>query len=245
MMADVFLDHLRRELAAFEAELDGDLAADVPGCPGWNVETLVSHVGQVHRFALLQLDAGPDAELNLDRGPAPTEIETLIPWYLEGAERLTATLANTDPDEHRPNWAGASTSHWYFRRMAQEMGVHRWDIQSAHDRVQPIDADLAADGIDELGEIFIGRVDASSLGGDRTIHLHATDEGLGDAGEWVFTLGDDEITFVHEHAKGDVAARASASDLLLMLWNRVPRTSAETFGDEALLDQFVDALGGI
>jgi uncharacterized protein (TIGR03083 family) len=245
MLADTYADHLRRELAAFEAELDGDLAAAVPGCPGWNVETLVSHVGQVHRFALLNLHAGPGADLNLDRGPAPTDVDTLIPWYLEGAERLIDTLANTDPDEHRPNWAGAPTSLWYFRRMAQEMGVHRWDIQSAHGDPEPIDATLAADGVDEVGELFTGRIDPAALGGDRTIHLHATDDGLGDAGEWVFTLGDDEITFVHAHDKGDVAARATASDLLLMLWGRVPRKDTETFGDEALLDQFLAELSGI
>jgi uncharacterized protein (TIGR03083 family) len=243
VLADEFLVHLRRELAAFEAEVAGDLTADVPACPGWNVETLVSHVGQVHRFALLQLDAGPGADLNLDRGPAPTTVDTLLPWYREGAERLVTTLEATDPDEHRPNWAGAPTAHWYFRRMAQEMGVHRWDIQSAHGRAQPVDALLAADGVDEMGELFIGRVDPSSLGGDRTIHLHATDDGL--EGEWVFTLGDDEITFVHAHEKGDVAARGSASDLLLMLWNRVPPTELETFGDDALLGDFVEALSGV
>ncbi|HUW04033.1 MAG TPA: maleylpyruvate isomerase family mycothiol-dependent enzyme [Acidimicrobiales bacterium] len=245
MLADTYVEHLRRELSAFEAELDGDLNASVPGCPGWNVETLVSHVGQVHRSALLNLHAGPGAELNLDRGPAPTDVDTLIPWYLEGAERLVTTLEATDPDEHRPNWAGAPTSLWYFRRMAQVMGVHRWDIQSAHGHAEPIDATLAADGIDEVGELFTGRIDPAALGGNRTIHLHATDEGLGDAGEWVFTLGDDEITFVHAHDKGDVAARATASDLLLMLWNRVARGATETFGDEALLDRFLDELSGI
>ena len=245
MLADTYVDHLRRELSAFEAELDGDLTAAVPGCPGWNVETLVSHVGQFHRFALLNLHAAPGAELNLDRGPAPADVTTLIPWYLEGAERLVTTLDETDPDEHRPNWAGAPTSLWYFRRVAQEMGVHRWDIQSAYGRADPIDAALAADGIDEVGDLFAGRIDPTALGGDRTIHLHATDEELGDAGEWVFTLGDDGITVVHAHEKGDVAARATASDLLLMLWNRVPRSETETFGDEALLDQFLGELSGI
>ncbi len=243
MLADEFLAHLRRELAAFDAAIAGDLGVDVPACPGWNVETLVSHVGQVHRFALLQLHAGPGAELNLDRGPAPTTVETLLPWYREGADRLVRTLEATDPDEHRPNWAGAPTALWYFRRMAHEMAVHRWDIQSAHGHAQPIDAVLAADGVDEVGELFIGRVDPAGFGGDRTIHLHSTDDDVD--GEWVFTLGDDEITFVHAHEKGDVAARGSASDLLLLLWNRVPRTSLDTFGDDALLDDFVEALSGI
>ena len=36
-----------------------------------------------------------------------------------------------------------------------------------------------------------------------------------------------------EHAKGDVAARGSASDLLLFLWGRVPADALEVFGDAA------------
>lgn len=243
MSPDVHLEHLRRELDAFAARLSGDLTADVPCCPGWDVETLINHVGQMHRFALRQLEAGPGADLVLDRGPAPTESVALIRWYHEGAERLFRTLGDTDPDEHRPNWASAPTSAWYFRRMAQEMAVHRWDIESAHGLQSPIDAELAVDGVDEIAEVFLVRVNPSSIGGDRTAHLHATDEGV--EGEWVFTFGDEAIDVTREHAKGDVAARASASDLLLMLWNRKPRETVETFGDTELLDTFLEALSGL
>ena len=37
------------------------------------------------------------------------------------------------------------------------------------------------------------------------------------------------------HGKGDVAARGSASDLLLFVWNRKTHTELETFGDTELL----------
>jgi predicted lipid carrier protein YhbT len=70
--------------------------------------------------------------------------------------------------------------------------------------------------------------------GDGTVHLHCTDVD----GEWLFTRRDGEITVTAEHAKGDVAARGRASDLLLFLWGRVPATELEVFGDAALLERF-------
>ena len=48
-----------------------------------------------------------------------------------------------------------------------------------------------------------------------------------------------------EHAKGDVAARGTASDLLLFLWGRVPATALEVFGDAELLDRFQDGDQGL
>ena len=48
------------------------------------------------------------------------------------------------------------------------------------------------------------------------------------------TLGPDGISFEHGHAKGDVALRGTASDLLLWAWNRVPVDDRfEVFGDAA------------
>ncbi len=56
----------------------------------------------------------------------------------------------------------------------------------------------------------------------RTIHLHCTDG----EGEWLITRAGDDVVVTREHAKGDVAARGTASDLLLFLWGRVPATDA-------------------
>ena len=64
-----------------------------------------------------------------------------------------------------------------------------------------------------------------------SLHLHRTD---GD-GEWLLTTVDGELVATFEHARGDAAARGTASDLLLYLWGR-GRTTLECFGDEALLD---------
>ena len=47
----------------------------------------------------------------------------------------------------------------------------------------------------------------------------------------------DSAVITREHAKGDVAVRGGASDLLLFLWHRIPADRLEVFGDPALLDR--------
>jgi predicted lipid carrier protein YhbT len=57
-------------------------------------------------------------------------------------------------------------------------------------------------------------------------------------GEWLVTLGPTGVTVEHAHAKGDVAVRGTASDLLLLLWNRAGADRFQVFGDTSLLDRW-------
>ena len=59
-----YLELLDADLAALLAA-SGDLAADVPGCPGWTVRDLLSHVIGVYRHKIVALDT--------DAQPAPRE----------------------------------------------------------------------------------------------------------------------------------------------------------------------------
>ena len=43
-----------------------------------------------------------------------------------------------------------------------------------------------------------------------------------------------------EHAKGDVAVRGPASDLLLVVYGRKPAEEIDVFGDTSLFEQFRD-----
>jgi hypothetical protein len=72
----------------------------------------------------------------------------------------------------------------------------------------------------------------------KTLHLHATDDDLGSAGEWTITGTDDGIAWSHEHGKGDAALRGSAKDLLLAVVRRQTATEGglEVFGDTAIWD---------
>ena len=73
---------------------------------------------------------------------------------------------------------------------------------------------------------------------DGSIHVHCTDT----EGEWLVRRDGDDLVVTREHAKGDVAARGSASDLLLFLWGRRPVSALDVFGDGDLLDRFRESI---
>ena len=50
----------------------------------------------------------------------------------------------------------------------------------------------------------------------------------------------ERVVVTREHAKGDVAVRGPASDLLLFLWHRIPADRLDVVGDAALLERFFD-----
>jgi hypothetical protein len=68
-----------------------------------------------------------------------------------------------------------------------------------------------------------------------SVHLHCTDT----AGEW-FIHPDGRVEPIH--AKGDVAIRGTASDILLALYTRVPLDHLDVIGDAALAQQLVDVV---
>jgi uncharacterized protein (TIGR03083 family) len=163
----------------------------------------------------------------------PPDGDELPEWYEAGAADLIHRLATMDTEATWPTWAGPQPGTFFPRRMAQENAVHHWDADAT-----PVGADLAVDGVDEHLELFAPRLPVERLdGATGTIHLHATD--VDDArGEWLISLTPDGIRFEHGHAKGDVAVRGAAGDLLLWTWNRVLPTDDrfQVFGDASLLD---------
>jgi len=94
------------------------------------------------------------------------------------------------------------------------------------------------DGIDErlenltMSMAFNPAGDGSLVGTGESIHLHCTDVD----GEWVLRFDPNGFAFTREHAKGDLAIRAGASDLLLWLDGRRSLDGLETFGDVGIAD---------
>lgn len=216
------------------------MTARVPSCPDWDVHQLVVHLGSTHRWAATQVRARSDTVAPLELGELPEGLDATLDWFLTGAADLVALLDATDPDEAVWTWAGDHRAGFWARRMAHETAVHAWDGSAAASRLTPIDGELAVDGIDEqlenLPAVFAFRpeLQAALRGSGETMHLHATDR----EGEWLITRTSDGIEWSHGHAKGDVAARASASDLWLFLVGRVAPDQLEVFGDEALLERW-------
>ena len=116
--------------------------------------------------------------------------------------------------------------------------MHRIDAQLAAGTVDPIDPALAADGIDELLWLLPRRPWAGPIiGNGETVHLHCTDI----EGEWFIGFAPAGLQVERVHAKGDLAVRGSASDLLLWCSGRASIESLDVFGDAALLATFRQA----
>jgi uncharacterized protein (TIGR03083 family) len=164
-------------------------------------------------------------------------------WVAEATAALVEQLRRVPADE--PCWSWWPTDQtvaFWARRMAQETLVHRWDAElGAGVDGAPADPALAADGIDEYLDVFVGmmRGTNASPGSGETFHVHCTDT----AGEWLIAFpAAGERTLTREHAKGDVAFRGPAEGLLLFLWGRMPAEEAgvDTVGDASLARRWRD-----
>jgi uncharacterized protein (TIGR03083 family) len=232
-----YVDAIRREGAAFVAAARAaGVDARVPSCPDWTVADLCSHVGRLHRWATEIVEARPAGPTrrwtNLDAPEGPA----LVDFVAQGYGPLADALGRARADETCWTWVDEQTVHFWARRQANELAIHRRDVQGAAGTTEPIDGPLAVDGIQELFDILPFRPGGPPTGNGETIHLHCTDG----EGEWLIRLDPDGVSAVNEHAKGDVAARGSASDLLLVMWGRIPVDSVEVFGDASLLERWSD-----
>lgn len=213
--------------------------ATVPAVPEWTMAKLVKHVGTTHRWAAANVAATGARVTPRDLDLAlPEDVATLPDWLETGAAELATVLAAADPDAPAWTWGDDHRAGFWARRMVHETAVHRWDAESATGVQVPFRPDLAVDGIDERLEILVPSMEfnaagpAALSGAGESIHLHATDV----AGEWLLRFGPDGFEWSHEHAKGDLAVRGPASDLLLVLVGRRDLQGLEVFGDVGVLD---------
>ncbi|MEO8266720.1 MAG: maleylpyruvate isomerase family mycothiol-dependent enzyme [Ilumatobacteraceae bacterium] len=235
MEANEFIVALERDASAFvdACEVAG-LTIPVPSCPGWTVADLLWHLTEVHDFWRTIVAEERSTSKGYEQPPRPVD-EGLADLYRRGQTGLVAALRRADPSTPVWTWSDDKTAGFVIRRMAHETSVHLWDATAAADMVNPIEASLASDGIDEFLIHFIGDVadDASAVGG--SVHLHCADV----AGEWTIRDGHDGFVVTREHAKGDCAIRGAASDLLLALWRRVPLSSCDVVGNADVAARFV------
>lgn len=230
---DAYLAALAEEGARLALAGRGDLSAPIAACPGWTVESVVGHVGRVHRLANEQIVRQADGPLgfrDVERPPAGAAVAD----YLEsGLEALLSTLRGLNGDE--PTWAWGVDQHarFYFRRMALETAVHRYDAEIAQGSAAAFDSELATDGIAEfygsvLPHSVARRADFDLPAG--SLHVHRADG----EGEWMIKADGGKLVVTHEHGKGDAAVRGPASDLFVYVWNRGLPDSLQVFGDEAV-----------
>ena len=232
---DRYLEVLDADVEAILAASQ-DLAAAVPGCPGWTVRDLLSHVIGVYRHKIVALDLGEQppqrdfgdwGELADDEDPR----EVLGTEYAALRERLTAR------DPLTPTWAWWPTEQtlgFWIRRMAHETAVHRWDAESAvHglDGAAPIPDDVATDGVDELlgwlrwewGDERQGDADG------QTVLVSTADH------SWSLTFEPTVVTVTGGGTDGAAFVAGSPSGLLLHVWGRPGDHGVATLGDTTAL----------
>lgn len=238
MEPTTYIETIRTESAALVAAAEtAGMAASVPSCPDWTVADLLVHIGTVQRWA-----AGHVTERRAEREPLPVvdpslEPVALIDWVRAGSAQLVAALETTAPKTEMWTFAGPGTAEFWFRRQAQEVAMHRVDADLASGAPNPIESDLACDGINEFFDVIVShRLRDQLVGAGESLHFHRTD---GD-GEWLVRFTPDGPEVEHAHAKGDVAVRGSASDLLLVLRGRIGLDTVEVFGDAELIDRWLD-----
>ncbi|MFJ2647182.1 maleylpyruvate isomerase N-terminal domain-containing protein [Streptomyces sp. NPDC087420] len=255
---DRYCDEIVRQTDLLRATLAGaDLSVTVPGCPDWTLGQLARHVGGAHRWveAIVRTRATadiPEEQVPYARGPDDTDPAALGAWLADGAHKTAGTLRAAGPDTEVWSWAWEHTAGFWARRMALETVVHRADATLAAHVPYEVGPLLAADAIDEWLQCVAfaqagGDPEAAGLrGGDRSIHLHATDS-PGDHphqvdAEWLIEFGEDGFTWRRGHHKATVALRGPLTDLLLVFHRRLPADSdrVEVLGDAKLLDFWLE-----
>ena len=227
----------------------GDPSTPVPSCPEWTLEKLFRHVGRGDRWAAQIVIDRVEEYLDprtVEGGKPPPDRDDAISWLHAGAQRLVDAVEQAGVETPVWTFLGPRPANWWIRRRLHEATVHRADATLALGRDYTLEPELAADAITEWLERVAAQAGSDGvplpIEHDHTLHLHATDPGLGDAGEWTIRADAGQISWSHDHGKGSVALRGAATDLLLALTRRVavPDTDIAMFGDGAVWQHWLD-----
>jgi uncharacterized protein (TIGR03083 family) len=227
-----------------------DLRTAVPSCPGWNVGQLVRHVGGAHREATVIAQTGiapPDDKFrdptHWYTGPCTdADVQELREWVTAGARELAKALQEAGPDVPIQMPIEDPTTRFTARRMAYETAMHRADAALALGLRYDLDAEVAADAIDEWMELGALPLHfevhpwmRELLGPGRTLKFESTDL----RATWRVDLTGEAIRWSHSDQPSAVTVQGPVTDLLLHLYKRRDG-SIEVNGDKDLLDYYLE-----
>ncbi|MGH3639629.1 MAG: maleylpyruvate isomerase family mycothiol-dependent enzyme [Mycobacterium sp.] len=238
---------LLEETRAFgDVVRDADPKTPVPTCPGWSMNQLFKHVGRGHRWSaqiVAERRLAPLDPREVRDGKPPEDPDAAIDWLNRGAQLVIDAVDHVGADTRVWTFNGPRPAGWWIRRRVHEATVHRADAVLALGGEFQLPSELAADAVTEW--IDLATVSANlhqpPLRRGLTLHLHATDDGLGPTGEWTITHDEDGLNWSHDHTKGEAAVRGSAVDLLLALTGRRSAADAgiEVIGDAGIWDAWL------
>jgi uncharacterized protein (TIGR03083 family) len=238
---DRYLDVLRADADRMAVLAGRDLDAVVPTCPGWTVRDALVHTGHVYQHKVANMRTQAKAEWP----PTPAPERDEVAWFHAALDELVDELVTRGPDAPSYTWwPEDQTVGFWYRRMAQETAVHRYDVESAFDAGTPVADDLAEDGIDELLDRFLSGDWSESVSVEEWGDI-SPDAGAGQSivvttgtAAWRVTLHPDRIDVEADLAPGvtgDATVTGDPSELLLWLWGRRPDVAVTLDGDPAAI----------
>ena len=220
------------------------LTAPVPGCPGWTMGDLGSHVAMVYLHKATSMRTGQIPE---SWPPPGLDDEPLLPLLERTYGELMAEFSRRAPGDPTPTWYDPDqTVAFWIRRMAQETVIHRIDAeQAAGLPVTPVADDLAVDGVDEVLKRFLAYDSVhwpdefSQLPGG-----HLAGEGSRDAievaaGQAAWTVRPSPREVIVEDGASDhprVTVEAPPEEMLRWLWGRTGDDAVRVTGDQEWAD---------
>lgn len=238
-----FTDHIRRDAAMLREVAGRDLGAAVPSCPGWTLADLLYHVGEVHELwaeIARRGETGQPTEAEYPDPPRPSDAD-LPQWAAGCTERLITAIDKLDPAQPLWNWSQApKVGAFVARRMAHETAVHRVDGQLASGTPNPIDRELAVDGIDEYLKVFLASAGAYARAEEGAIRFAPSDH----PHTWTAVLAAPGPTMHRDvGSPADLTVRGPASDVLLAMWLRDADVTFD--GDESLWEAWREHVTGV
>jgi uncharacterized protein (TIGR03083 family) len=135
------------------------------------------------------------------------------------------------------------TAGFWRRRMAQETVIHRIDAElAAGVPSEPIPADLALDGIDEMLKIFLAWSSRKWLD-EFAGELSKGDGSVLVIGRWLVSWNSSGVSVSDEGTdSGDADVNGSAEGVLRWLWRRTDNSAVHLAGDLAKVAQLQELL---
>ncbi|MFC0542990.1 maleylpyruvate isomerase N-terminal domain-containing protein [Kutzneria chonburiensis] len=218
------------------------LDVPVPTCPEWTLFDLVQHLGVGRRAWAATIAAGPaDAKAAPDEATAPPDREALLAWMAASTKQLVDALTAAGPDRGCWTWWGDSqspeTSGAAARHQLQEIAMHTYDAQLAAGLPAALVDEIAYDGVDEF--LFTCNATKSPWPHEPAVmNYHVTD-----GRSWRLEFNSDGLQVTRITAPdtdADLSVTASAADLELSMYGRIPVDQLKLDGDRRVLDQLVE-----